>query len=330
MLEQYRAQLADARHEAARLREQAKEEAAQIVAQGRADGAAERERIIASASAQIEADRQQALTALRAEVGTPGGRAGQPDRRRVAGRRGQAVAGWSTGSSAELDQEAAPAGQRSDERREQGLAQRGQGAAVGRAGRRARPRRPTEIGDAAVRRRRPARPRARAAPQPVRPVEGPRGQRPAWRRRCSAGKISDAALDQVTEPGRGQVVGARRPGRRGRAARACLAVAEAADKRGQAGRARGRAVQVRPDRRQGNPDLRAALSNQFVPAERARRPWSSELVAGKVSDPALRLITQAAAHPRGRSLDAGLEAYAEPRGGAARSASSPRCTSRCR
>ena len=70
VLAQYRAQLADARHEAARLREQATEEAAQIVAQGRADGVAERERIIASASAQIEADRQQALTVLRAEVGS--------------------------------------------------------------------------------------------------------------------------------------------------------------------------------------------------------------------------------------------------------------------
>jgi F-type H+-transporting ATPase subunit b len=70
VLEQYRAQLADARHEAARLREQAKEEAAQIVAQGRADGVAERQRIIDSATAQIEADRQQALAALRAEVGS--------------------------------------------------------------------------------------------------------------------------------------------------------------------------------------------------------------------------------------------------------------------
>jgi len=70
VLEQYRAQLDDARHEAARLREQAKEEAAQIVSQGRADGVAERQRIIDSATAQIEADRQQALTALRAEVGS--------------------------------------------------------------------------------------------------------------------------------------------------------------------------------------------------------------------------------------------------------------------
>jgi F-type H+-transporting ATPase subunit b len=70
VLEQYRAQLADARHEAARLREQAKEEAAQIVAQGRSEGAAEKQRIIDAASAQLQADRQQALTALRAEVGS--------------------------------------------------------------------------------------------------------------------------------------------------------------------------------------------------------------------------------------------------------------------
>lgn len=70
VLDEYRAQLAEARHEASRLREQAREEAAQIVAQGRADGVAERERIIASAAAQVDADRQQALTALRAEVGS--------------------------------------------------------------------------------------------------------------------------------------------------------------------------------------------------------------------------------------------------------------------
>jgi F-type H+-transporting ATPase subunit b len=69
VLEEYRAQLAQARHDAARLREQAKEEAAQIVAQGRAEGAAERQRLIDSASAQIDADRQQVLTSLRGEVG---------------------------------------------------------------------------------------------------------------------------------------------------------------------------------------------------------------------------------------------------------------------
>ena len=69
VLAEYRAQLADARHEAARLREAAKEEAAQIVAQGRAEGAAEKQRIVDAASVQLQADRQQALIALRAEVG---------------------------------------------------------------------------------------------------------------------------------------------------------------------------------------------------------------------------------------------------------------------
>ena len=70
VLAQYQSQLAEARHDAAKLREQAKEEAAQIVAQGRVEGAAERQRLIDSASAQTEADLQQARTALRAEVGT--------------------------------------------------------------------------------------------------------------------------------------------------------------------------------------------------------------------------------------------------------------------
>jgi F-type H+-transporting ATPase subunit b len=69
LLEQYRAQLNDARHEAARMREQAKEEAAQIVARGRADGQAEMQRLIVSADAVVEADRQRVLTALRSEVG---------------------------------------------------------------------------------------------------------------------------------------------------------------------------------------------------------------------------------------------------------------------
>jgi F-type H+-transporting ATPase subunit b len=70
LLEEYRARLADARHEAARLREQAKEEAAQIVAKGRADGAAEMQRLVDAANGRIEADRQQAIASLRAEVGS--------------------------------------------------------------------------------------------------------------------------------------------------------------------------------------------------------------------------------------------------------------------
>ncbi len=66
----YRAQLDDARHEAARMREQAREEGAQIIAQMREEAQVEARRITEAATAQIEADRQQAFTSLRAEVGS--------------------------------------------------------------------------------------------------------------------------------------------------------------------------------------------------------------------------------------------------------------------
>jgi len=70
ILEQYKQQLAEARHEAARLREEAREQGAQIIAEMREQAQAEARRITESAQAQIQAERQQALTALRAEVGT--------------------------------------------------------------------------------------------------------------------------------------------------------------------------------------------------------------------------------------------------------------------
>jgi F-type H+-transporting ATPase subunit b len=69
VLEQYRAQLAEARQEASRLREQAREEGAQIIAEMREQASAEGRRLVEAAHAQIEADRQQALHVLRAEVG---------------------------------------------------------------------------------------------------------------------------------------------------------------------------------------------------------------------------------------------------------------------
>ena len=70
LLEQYREQLAEARHEAARLREEAREEGARIIAEMRDRAEAEARRVTESAQAQIQAERQQALTALRTEVGT--------------------------------------------------------------------------------------------------------------------------------------------------------------------------------------------------------------------------------------------------------------------
>ncbi|WP_169950301.1 F0F1 ATP synthase subunit B [Microbispora sp. H11081] len=68
-LEQYRAQLAEARQEAARLRDEAREQGAQIKAELREEAQAEARRIIEAAHAQIEADRQQAITQLRGEIG---------------------------------------------------------------------------------------------------------------------------------------------------------------------------------------------------------------------------------------------------------------------
>ncbi len=70
VLEQYRSQLDDARHEAARMREEAREQGAQIIAEMRERAEAESRRIIDAAQAQIAAERQQALASLRTEVGS--------------------------------------------------------------------------------------------------------------------------------------------------------------------------------------------------------------------------------------------------------------------
>jgi F-type H+-transporting ATPase subunit b len=69
-LEQYRAQLAEARHDAARLREDAREQGAQIIAEMREQAQAEARRLTEAAQAQIASERQQALAALRADVGS--------------------------------------------------------------------------------------------------------------------------------------------------------------------------------------------------------------------------------------------------------------------
>ncbi|RNL65247.1 F0F1 ATP synthase subunit B [Nocardioides marmoriginsengisoli] len=63
-------QLGDARHEAARIREEAREQGAQIVAELREQAQVEAARIVEHGKTQIEAERQQAVTSLRAEVGT--------------------------------------------------------------------------------------------------------------------------------------------------------------------------------------------------------------------------------------------------------------------
>jgi len=58
-----------------------------------------------------------------------------------------------------------------------------------------------------------------------------------------------------------------------------------------------------------NPQLRSALSSPVAPAD-LKGQLLDTLLGGKVTDTSLRLITQAAVHPRGRSLDASLTEYA--------------------
>ncbi len=57
------------------------------------------------------------------------------------------------------------------------------------------------------------------------------------------------------------------------------------------------------------PGLRSALSDAAASPER-KRDLLTTLLGGKVTQQALRLITEAAQHPRGRSLDKNLDDYA--------------------
>jgi len=67
---EYESQLAEARAEAGRIREQARVEGVAIVAEARETAQAEAARIAANAQVQIEAERAAALVSLRAEVGS--------------------------------------------------------------------------------------------------------------------------------------------------------------------------------------------------------------------------------------------------------------------
>ncbi|MHA7207472.1 F0F1 ATP synthase subunit B [Arthrobacter sp. MDT1-65] len=69
-LAEYKQQLVDARTEANRIREEARAEGAQILAELKERAGAESARISEQAHVQIEAERQAAVVSLRAEVGT--------------------------------------------------------------------------------------------------------------------------------------------------------------------------------------------------------------------------------------------------------------------
>ncbi|MDQ3485986.1 MAG: F0F1 ATP synthase subunit B [Actinomycetota bacterium] len=67
--EEFKAQIADARHDAARIREEAREQGAGIIAEMKQQAQAEAGRIVEHGHAQIAAERQQAVSSLRVEVG---------------------------------------------------------------------------------------------------------------------------------------------------------------------------------------------------------------------------------------------------------------------
>ncbi|HWH97986.1 MAG TPA: F0F1 ATP synthase subunit B [Pseudolysinimonas sp.] len=69
-LEKYQAQLAEARGEAGRIRDDAREDAKQIRAELIEQAQTDAARIVANAQVQIEAERAAALASLRSEVGT--------------------------------------------------------------------------------------------------------------------------------------------------------------------------------------------------------------------------------------------------------------------
>lgn len=66
----YKEQLNNAKHEAARIREEAREQGAQIVQEAREKAQVEHDRIVELAHAQVEADRKAAFNSLRRDVGS--------------------------------------------------------------------------------------------------------------------------------------------------------------------------------------------------------------------------------------------------------------------
>jgi F-type H+-transporting ATPase subunit b len=66
----YKEQLNNAKHEAARIREEAREQGAQIVQEAREKAQTEADRIVEHAHTQIEADRKAAMASLRRDVGS--------------------------------------------------------------------------------------------------------------------------------------------------------------------------------------------------------------------------------------------------------------------
>jgi F-type H+-transporting ATPase subunit delta len=144
----------------------------------------------------------------------------------------------------------------------------------------------------------------RALTDGSRPVEA----RTGLVRDLLGGRVSDATLDLVASLAAGQWS---RPAELSEAAEqlAVLSISAAAE--------RGRHLDDLEDQLfrfgrvvAGAPELRTVLSSPDVPAE-YKRGLLDSLLEGKATPDARYLISQAAVHPRGRSLDANLTEYAQ-------------------
>ena len=253
-------QLAEARHEAARLREEAREQGAAIIAEMRERGAgrgatAHRRR----RTQQIEADRRRPLRAAAparsarspstwpaASSASPSrttpGSAGVVDRfldelEAQAAGGSAAEAGATRRSEPRGAEPPAAASARSTRRDARHVAGDADLPARRRAGR-GRPR--CSTARAALR---------RALTDPARTGEAG----PSWLARLLGGQVGGATVDVVVWAVAGPLVAAARPGRRARAARASRPLVGRGRARRPARRRRGRAVPVRPDRRRRAP-----------------------------------------------------------------------------
>jgi F-type H+-transporting ATPase subunit b len=302
-LETYTAQLAEARHEAGRIREEAREQGAQIIAELRQQAQTEAERIVTTAHAQVEADRQQALQQLRSEVGalatTLAGRIvgesleDEARQRRTVER-----------FIAEIEEQGAPAGDRADawrlRRGPRGDPRRRRPAGARRSGRDRARRRPVRRGGRAGH---PARVAAHAD-QPLHRGGGEvRAGEPAVLRQDRSTRPTPScrrrgrSLEQGPRPRR-RPGGRRRrgaPGRRGAHRRA----------RGD----RGRAVPLQPGRAR-RPRAARALSDPGLPRKQKRDLVGSLLEGGQARPATVSLVKQAVAARR-RAFELTIEDYVE-------------------
>ncbi len=306
MLEQYQSQLADARHEAARLREDAREQGAAIITEMREQAQAEARRITEAAQLQIAADRQQAFASLRAEIGSLSVQLAS----KIVGESLDDVARQSRVVDRfleELDASQEP-GVRGADIVMRGisrasLAELEERLASLRLGAQAALALGNELfAVAGLLASQPVLRRALA--DPSRPAEA----RSELASSLLAGRVSDAAAILVAAAAAApwSAPGDLTDAVEQLAAQAILAAAEEQghldDLEDELFRF-GRIVASQPE-------LRMALTNPFVSAD-TKRQLLSQLLEDKVTPETLRLITEAAVSPLGRSLDVSLEEYAQ-------------------